>query len=279
MFSAALIDTLSPELQRAARWVEDHADVVALHSMRECARRAGIGPASFTRLAHALGHAGFEGIKLQCQERLAGLPSRARALRSRAGGWLDTLNQTQHANTASIAGLNSRATLETIADAMLAAHRVAFLGLRASHGLAFHLHYTYGLLASNGLLLQDAGGTFEDQFDRLDGSDLLVAISQAPYTRRTVDAVEQARVRGIPVVAITDSRHSPLARAARHSLYFRADSPSFFRSMVGGLALAEALAAAVAVRGGRAVLDHLQAVQQQLNARGAYVERAPRRPA
>ena len=277
MFEARLVESLSPELQRAARWIEAHPDDVALQSMRECARRAGLSAASFTRLAHTLGHAGFEALKLQCQQQLAGYPSRARSLRSRSDGWLETLNQAQHANTASIAGLNPRGRFEAVADAMLKAPRVHFLGLRASHGLAFHLHYTYGLLASNGALLQDLGGTLADQLDRIGPADLLVALSLAPYTRQTVDAVEQAAQRGIAVVALTDSALSPLARAATHSLLFRADSPSYFQSMVGALALAEALAAAVAVRGGRRVLTHLNAAQQRLDQRGAYVERRARR--
>jgi DNA-binding MurR/RpiR family transcriptional regulator len=277
MFDAEQIETLSPELQRAARWIEGHPDEVALQSMRECARRAGLAPATFTRLAHALEHAGFDALKLQCQQQLAGYASRARVLQRRSGDWLETLNQTQHANTAAIAGLNPRARVEAAADAMLKAPRVHFLGLRASHGLAFHLHYTYALLAPNGVLLQDLGGTLLDQLDRIARTELLVAISLAPYTRQTVEAVEQAAGRGIAVVAITDSPHSPLARAARHTLLFRADSPSYFQSMVGALALAEALAAAVTVRGGRRVLAHLQAAQQRLDQRGAYVERRARK--
>ena len=38
-------------------------------------------------------------------------------------------------------------------------------------------------------------------------------------------------------------------------------------------ALAEALAAAVAVRGGKKVLSHLESVQQQLVSQGAYWEK------
>lgn len=277
MLDAEQVHALSPELQRAARWIEGHPEDVALQSMRECARRAGLAPSTFTRLAHALAHPGFEALKRQCQQQLAGYASRARVLQRRSGDWLDTLNQAQHANTASIAGLNPRARLEVVADAMLKAPRVHFLGLRASHGLAFHLQYTYALLAPNGVLLQDLGGTLPDQLDRIAAADLLVATSLAPYTRQTVEAVDEVAGRGIAVVAITDSAHSPLARAARHTLLFRADSPSYFQSMVGALALAEALAAAVTVRGGRRVLGHLQSAQQRLDERGAYVERRTRR--
>lgn len=279
------LDGLSPELLRAARWVEAHPREVALHSMRECARRAGLAPATLTRLAQALGFNGFDAIKNLCQESFAaqaGYAGRAEVLQASARhskDWLALLNETQHANTASIGGLNQRGQLEAAADAMLKACRIYFLGLRASHGLALHLHYTYGLLASNGVLVQGLGGTLSDQIGEMGRGDLLVAMSLAPYTRQTVDAVTQALGQGVDLMVLTDSALSPIARSAAHTLLFRADSPSYFQSMVGALALAEALAAAVAVRGGRKVLARLQSRQSRLDSEGAYWDKLADQPA
>lgn len=273
---------LSPELLRAARWLEANPREAALVSMRECARRAALAPATFTRLARALGHDGFHALKLRFQQALApeggaaGYAARAQALQAiarRDAGWLETLNEAQHANAASACGLNTPAQFESAASAMLKAGRVCFLGLRASHGLAFHLHYTYRLIASNGELAQDLGGTLFDQLARLGPHDLLVAISLAPYTRQTVLAVEQAARQGVPVLALTDSSLSPLVKIAGQTLLFRAQGASYFQSMVGALALAEALAAAVAVRGGKKVLSRLESVQHQLVSQGAYWEK------
>jgi DNA-binding MurR/RpiR family transcriptional regulator len=284
LFDDQAVGELSPELLRAARWIEQHPRDVALHSMRECARRAALAPASFSRLAQAAGFGGFGAIRARCQEALApqaGYAARAQSLQAtaqRSADWLDTLNEAQHADAASISGLNRRAQFERAADAMLAAHQVYFLGLRASHGLAFHLHYTYGLAAPNGALVQGLGGTLADQLAQLQRQDLLVAISQSPYTRLTVQAVEQARQQGAKVLALTDSRLSPIARAADLVLLFRAESPSYFHSMVGALALAEALVAAVAVRGGRKVLGRLASMQQKLDAQGAYWARRETTP-
>lgn len=276
LFASQPLDGLSPELLRAARWIEAHPREVALHSMRECGRRAGLAPATLTRLAQALGFQGFEAIKHLCQASFSahgGYAGRAEVLRASARqdkDWLALLNEAQHANAASVGGLNQTGQLEAAADAMLKARRVYFLGLRASHGLALHLHYTYGLLAPNGILVQGLGGTLDDQVGDMRAGDLLVVTSSASYTRQTVEAVAQARAQGAGVVALTDSALSPIARAATHTLLFRTDSPSYFHSMVGALALTEALAAAVVVRGGRKVLAHLQARQDRLGSEGAY---------
>lgn len=276
LFAGRPLDGLSPELLRAARWVEAHPREVALHSMRECGRRAALAPATLTRLAQALGFQGFEAIKHLCQASFTaqgGYAGRAEVLQASARrdkDWLALLNEAQHANSASVSGLNQAAQLEAVADAMLKTRRVYFLGLRASHGLAMHLHYTYGLLASNGILVQGLGGTLDDQVGDMGPGDLLVVTSSASYTRQTVEAAARARRQGAQVVALTDSVLSPIARHAAHTLLFRTGSPSYFHSMVGALALAEALAAAVAVRGGRKVLACLQARQERLDREGAY---------
>ena len=276
LFAKIPLDGLSPELLRAARWIEAHPREVALHSMRECARRAVLAPATLTRLSRALGFDGFEAIKSLCQESFAaqaGYAGRAEVLQASARhseDWLSPLNEAQHANTASVTGLNQPRQLEAAADAMLKARHIYFLGLRASHGLALYLHYTYGLLASNGVLVQGLGGTLSDQIGEMGPGDLLVAMSFAPYTRQTVEAVAQALEQGVDLMVLTDSALSPIARSAAHILLFRADSSSYFHSMVGALALAEALAAAVAVRGGRKVLARLQSRQNRLDSEGAY---------
>lgn len=57
------LNELPPELARAAGWLESHPDEAAMFSMRECARRAGLKPATFTRLAQYWGYDGFDALK------------------------------------------------------------------------------------------------------------------------------------------------------------------------------------------------------------------------
>src|SRR6516225_12382026 len=54
---------MSPQLQTAARYVLDRPRDVALLSMREQAREAGVQPATMTRLAQRLGLSGYEEIR------------------------------------------------------------------------------------------------------------------------------------------------------------------------------------------------------------------------
>src|SRR5512134_1765528 len=80
-------DALSPELQRAARWVRSNGPVLALRSMRSAASQAGVSPATMTRLARRLGFQSFDALRAPYVDRLAGgatLPPLPYARRARA---------------------------------------------------------------------------------------------------------------------------------------------------------------------------------------------------
>src|SRR5512140_2989593 len=66
------IDTLTPELQRAARWVADHPGETGFLSMRQQAKSAGVSAPTMVRLARALGFADYASLRRPFQEAMAG---------------------------------------------------------------------------------------------------------------------------------------------------------------------------------------------------------------
>lgn len=274
-------DSLSPQLQRAARWVSRHGAALAMHSMRDSARAAGVTPATMTRLARRLDFDGFEDLRAPFRRHLASSASSGEVeyvlhkhRRGAAGAdLLGPLNALQQANVASVHSLNEIADIEAAAQAMTAAAQVYFLGLRVCHGVAFYLAYAYGLLRANGRLVAGAGGTLSDQVAHIGERGVLMAVSQAPYTRQTVEAVSLARAHGATVIALTDSHLSPLARDAQQVLLYDTASNAYFHSTTGAQALAESLIAAVAAQGGADTLSHLRRMQAHLRNSGAYWER------
>ena len=269
---------LSPELQRAARWVREHPAELGLQSLRASARAAGVAPATLSRLSHALGLADFEAMRRPVVEALARGAAGAASLDSvpaASEAPPGSLAAVQQRNVASVAVRNTRAEIDAVADLMLRARSLCFLGLRASHGIAHHLRYACDWLRPGTVLASDASGALMDGIAQLGRDDALVVVSQAPYTRQSVECARLAHTAGVPVVALTDSSLSPLARLATHCLLFDAASPSFFHSMTGAQALAETLVAAVAARGGEPVVRRLAEVQARQHALKAYWEKRP----
>jgi DNA-binding MurR/RpiR family transcriptional regulator len=272
-------DALTPELKRAATWVADHPSETGLWSMRQQARSAGVSAPTMVRLARALGFADYASLRRPFQQALTGRAMdygrRASALQAapqsrRIERLAREIAASQIAAVESVLTLNSPEKLEAAVGVIAAARRVGFLGVRAPFGIAFQFRYAYNLIARNGVLFDGVGGTVHDQVDALGPGDVLIAISQSPYSAPTVEAVLSAAGRGVAVVALTDSALSPLARHATHYLLFGADSISFFPSMIAPLALVELLVAWLAAKGGRAVLKRLAEVDARLASQRAY---------
>lgn len=272
-------ERLSPELQRAARWVSAHPAELGLQSMRQSALAAGVSPATMTRLAQALGLDGFEAMRRPSMRAFAQSvgqapePEGVSPVSTPSASEDPRLRRAQIDNVNSVHLHNSLQQLNAAAQSILAARQVLFLGLRASFGVAYHLHYTCDWLRPDTRLAADMGGAWVDGVLQLSPADLLVVVSQAPYTRQTVDAVHAAHEGGVPVLALTDSALSPLARVAQQSLLFEAASPAFFHSMTGAQALAETLMDHVANLGGAAVVQRLAERQLRLQASRAYWEK------
>jgi DNA-binding MurR/RpiR family transcriptional regulator len=275
-------DLLPPQLQTAARYMLDRPDDVALLSMREQARRAGVPPATMTRLAKRLGLDGYDNVR----ELYAGAV-RAGTLGFAGKAGVQVEVQALHGERAlaaematalsrQIAALAEPAALDRLADAASRLHearRVYCLGLRSCHAAAWHFHYMLSLLGDKTVMLDDAGGTGLDAIRDAGTADALLVASVEPYARATIEGARYAADRGVPVVALTDSEVSPLAQIAGNTILVATASPSFFHTMTPLLAVAEILAALVAGRGGAKALAALEHTEAQLAAFGVHLPR------
>jgi DNA-binding MurR/RpiR family transcriptional regulator len=283
-------ETLPPRLKIAARYVLDRPDDVALLSMREQARHAGVPPATMTRLAQRLGLDGYEQVRalyagavrdgtLDFAGRAgAGFAGKAgaqveaqklRGERALAADMVQSLGQ-QIARLAEPAALDR---LVAAADRLHKAQRVYCLGLRSCHSAVWHFHYMLSLLGDKTVMLDDAGGTGLDALRDAGRRDVVLAASVEPYARATIEAARYAAGEGVPVVALTDSEVSPLAQLASATILVATESPSFFHSMTPLLAVTEVLAALVAGRSGQKALAALGRTEAQLAAFGVHLPR------
>ncbi|MGQ3075055.1 MAG: MurR/RpiR family transcriptional regulator [Ferrovibrionaceae bacterium] len=276
----ALFDDLPQQLQAGARWVLDHPADVALLSMRDQARRAGVPPVTLTRLAKRLGFAGFDEMKALYAQSMRGRPDnfrdRAEELVARRGiegdaGLVADTIRAQTAHLQALAAPEAVAVLTSAADRIVAADRVFCLGLRSAFPAAYMFHYVHALFGATSVLLDGAGGAGGDQLKGIGPRDVLLVVSVNPYARATVDAARYAAGRAAAVVAVTDSGMSPVARLAADSIIVATDTPSFFHTMAPAFVAVEMLAAMVAARRGPEALAALTAAEDYLAAFDTYL--------
>jgi DNA-binding MurR/RpiR family transcriptional regulator len=274
-------DTMSVQLQAGARYVLDRPRDVALLSMREQARQAGVQPATMTRLAKHLGMDGYDevrelyasavregdlgfagkaGVQVVSQK-LRGDKALAAEMLKSIGAQIDRL-----------AAPDRLDSLVVAARALASARRIFCLGLRSSHSVAWHLHYVLSLVGERSTHIDSIAATGADALARATSRDVLLVASVLPYTRMTVELAEYAVAQGLRVVAITDSEVAPLAQIAQHSVIVPTDSPSFFHAMSPAFVIAEILGAIIAGRGGDDALCALRHTDQHLAALNTHLK-------
>ncbi|MGN6550150.1 MAG: MurR/RpiR family transcriptional regulator [Pararhizobium sp.] len=270
----AEFDAMPRQIKVAAQWVLDNPQDVALLSMREQARKAGVTPASMTRLAQRMGFEGYDGLRGVFAERIRRgemkFSSKAEALVARrsnegedalAFDLADTLSR--HMRT-----LAEPAVLDSVRAAVAVlteARRVYVMGFRSSYPVASHFAYVHSLAGGDARLLDAPGGTGADRLRGAGPDDAMLAISVKPYTRAAVDLVDYALACGIAIVALTDSPVSPLVRRARTSIVVPTSSPSFFHTMTPAFATVEALAAMLAATAGEQALEAVREMERQFD--------------
>jgi DNA-binding MurR/RpiR family transcriptional regulator len=279
-------DTLPGQLQAAAKRLLDHPEDVALLSMRELAKRAEVPPATMTRLARRLGFDGFEPLRKLYADAVRGRPD---TFKDRAEGLLARRDMDGDAvfvadMLAGLAGhlqsLNDPGTASTIsraADLIVRQRRLFCVGARSSYP-AMHLgSYLLSLIGEQTFLVDGAGGIGVDGLRSLTHSDAVLALTVAPYTRDTVEAVAFASERGAAIIAITDSLASPIARHAKEAILVPTGTPSFLHTMTPAFVVVECLAALVAAKRGKSAVAAIAEAEDHLDRFGSYVRDRPRR--
>ncbi|MFV0410945.1 MAG: MurR/RpiR family transcriptional regulator [Paracoccus sp. (in: a-proteobacteria)] len=279
----ARINDMPPQLRLAARYLIEHPQDVALHSMREMARRAGVQPATMTRLARFLGASGYEDLRREQADLIrrgtGDLISHARN-RAEPGSGAQQAGTMLEALARQMDRLNSPEQLDRIAhaaDALAAAGRIHVLGARSCHSPAWHFHYVMSLLGEKTRLLDGPGGTGPDGLMRAEPGDALLVFSVHPYARLSLDLAGLAADRGLSVIAVTDSEVSPLIPLAAHAVICPAESAGIFHSLTPAMAVAELLCNLLAGRNRGAALAALEQADRQLKALNSYGAAIPRR--
>ena len=269
---------LTPQLQKAARFMVENPEEIGLNSMRRVARDAGVRPATITRLTKALGFDEYNSLREPFRQRL----------RTRSPEFASKLQNVQKlgetgektlfaelraqeiSNIERSLSDDNFAVMDAAAQTIHDSRRVYVLGLRGAHAPAFLFHYAYQLFQDNSQLLDTQAGIFADQLRGIGPKDSLLVVSFPPYTQLTIDAVEYAAEAGADIVAVTDSIISPAANAAAHTIVTRNQSPSFYHSFTAALAVMQALITMLVTKAGGDAVKIVEEAEKQLSRISAY---------
>jgi len=249
---------LSPGYQQIARFFTQNPNVIALESINAIAEKSGVHPSSLVRFAQNLGYSGFKQLQGVFQTRLAtaapGFRERISALesalsRNESHGNKGFLKDLVVRDMAALQGLMESVTEESLSAAaklLTSASTIYIAGQLRSEPLALLLRYLLTMLHRRVILLDPAGGLAQEMALTMTERDVLVAIAFRHYAKEVVSITEHAVAAGTPVIAITDSQLSPLAKDSKVLFTVPEDEYTFSRSLAAPMCLAQCLATATA---------------------------------
>jgi DNA-binding MurR/RpiR family transcriptional regulator len=270
------LPSLPMRLQEVGRFVAANDYDATTRSMRDLATVAGADPASFTRLAKALGYSGWDELRAALTE--ARRPAQSSPFSGRATDRRRGLNSDVSLISdkleAEAAGLGriSASTVANAAKALHAARRIWIAGFRSCRGVAELLNYELRLFRPDDVQLVGGSGPEDLDLGAFRSGQAVVVIGFAPYSRASVLSARAAHRSGAKLIAIADSVAAPMAEGADHMLLFEAAaSPGFFPSLTGAIAIAQSLAAAAFMLGGTNAKKRLEETEARLAATSQYV--------
>ncbi len=122
------------------------------------------------------------------------------------------------------------------------------MGQLRSEPVVVLMRYILTMLGRRAVLLDPAGGLASHMARAIEPQDALVAVSFRFYATEVVNIADALAARSVPVVAITDSTLSPLARSASVLFAVPEHEYTFARSLAAPICLAQALMIGLAAR-------------------------------
>ncbi|KRQ17718.1 MurR/RpiR family transcriptional regulator [Bradyrhizobium manausense] len=253
-------DDMSKSYQKIAVYLTQNPNDVAVLSVNAIADRCGIHASSFVRFAQSLGYEGFKELQALFQRRLStaapGFEARIKALDIELGARTDRsevgfLRDLVVRDIASLQDMLADISPKALSDAVTLlekADSVFLIGQLRSAPVVEFLRYILTMLGKRCVLL-DAGGGLATHIGRtIRKKDVLLAVSFRFYANEVVNIVDEAGRNGIPIIAISDSTLSPLAKSARVLFAVPEHEYTFSRSLAAPMCLAQALTVALAAR-------------------------------
>ena len=236
------------------QFIIDHYDKAAFMTASKLGNTVGVSESTVVRFASEIGYEGYPQLQRALQEMIRNRLTSVQRMEvtNDQMGTTDILSKVLNMDVEKI-----RRTLEETSheefngavDDIIAAKTIYIMGVRSSSALAVFLSTYFHYIFDNVVMI-DTSSTSElfEQILRIGKGDVFIAMSFPRYSQKTVHAARYCHDRGAKVIAITDSRLSPIAENAHRLLLARSDMASFVDSLVAPLSIINALIVAIGLK-------------------------------
>ena len=246
--------TFSKGQRAIARYITESYDKAAFMTASKLGRTVGVSESTVVRFAVELGYDGYPTMQKAMQEmvlnRLTSV-QRIEVANDRIGDQdiLSLVLQSDMEQLRKTVSSVDRKDFSAAVNAILDARRIYVLGVRSASALASFLGYYLNLMFEDVHTITASGtGQVLEKLISAGPDDVVIAFSYPRYSTSTVTGASFCHSKGAKIVAMTDSRTSPLGQTSDLVLQTKSDMASLVDSLVAPLSVVNALVVALAAR-------------------------------
>ena len=246
--------TFSKGQRAIARYITESYDKAAFMTASKLGRTVGVSESTVVRFAVELGYDGYPTMQKAMQEmvlnRLTSV-QRIEVANDRIGDQdiLSLVLQSDMEQLRKTVSSVDRKDFSAAVNAILDASRIYVLGVRSASALASFLGYYLNLMFEDVHTITASGtGQVLEKLISAGPDDVVIAFSYPRYSTSTVTGASFCHSKGAKIVAMTDSRTSPLGQTSDFVLQTKSDMASLVDSLVAPLSVVNALVVALAAR-------------------------------
>jgi DNA-binding MurR/RpiR family transcriptional regulator len=271
-------DRLTQSQKRIAQYIVEHSHSVAFSTVDQMASQLDVNPSTIVRFTYRLGLKGFPDLQDRIQEMVRGQLSHAsdpvdedRTTSHLAGTSFGvTLSHDLQNLHRTILGLNAD-DLGSAVDNIVRARRVYVTAGFSSYAVAHYFTLILSRLRSDIFLLESDNGLSATWLGEMTSQDIVVAFTFPRYAVATYRVAEWAKENKATLIAVTDTPISTVGQIANIVLLAASAGTGMQNSLVGPMAVANALLNGVAAARGTSALNRYTRHDTILNRADAFL--------
>ena len=248
------VGSLSPQQRVIAEYFLDHLQEIPFLSVPELAERTGASEATVVRFCQRIGYSGYSDLKealvdLAREEMKASNVDYDIANSSDGDkDFLRAMGKLEQHNIERTLDNIDQAIFRHVAASLFKADHIFTFGLGISAYLADLAAYLFTEHGLRSTCLATRYTSPREQLVVLRPSDLVLAFSFPPYSRQTLEVLEESRDKGVPTVVVTDKTTAPAVALAHDALVVSSHGMSFNNATSSVNVLLNALVVEIASR-------------------------------
>jgi len=204
-------DSLSPGKKKVAEYIQKNLYTVSYCTVGEVQKATGVSETTVIRLAYSLGYDGFSDMQNDIRNFLFDKnDTESFKSDSPTHGYLSNIiNKDLELINNNLKDLNLK-EYDFIIEKIIESNKIFIVGNNTSYPSAIWLYQTLRLIKDNVFL----ANSFDeyDQLLKVDSDSIVIGISFPRYNKQTYKFVKRAKEQGGYILAITDSKLSPIGR-------------------------------------------------------------------